>query len=241
MIDFNAHIGTWPGIFGGFGKSALRGYMDSAGIDRAVVSRLDDAFGRPQSPDTDDDLPSWLIPFQSVGTGCNLDQLADKQARGIRIYPTYQKWDFDGESFADLIDLALSRSWIVQVYLRLLDPRALAQIEDPASVLKTVEPIIGRYTDMQFVITGITLPEVTGNEGLFGKSNIWCDISHIQHPMNSITKLLQSIDASRVLLGTNTPFFYPYAGVYHLEKSNISEADKAKILNKNAQALLGTL
>lgn len=156
---------------------------------------------------------------------------------GVRLYPTYDPCDFNAPAMQDL--LAQSAGRIIQIYLRLQDPRVMPQVASSASVIQALGGITEAHKAVKFVVSGATLAEVTANRDLFTRDNVWMDIAHVQHPTNSLEKLLDAIGGSRVLFGSNAPIFYPYANVFRVMNSKISDEDRERILWKNALGLLG--
>ena len=107
-----------------------------------------------------------------------------------------------------------------------------------AEVIRQLRQLIETNEDVRFIISGAAYPEVTTNPALFGRPNVWTDISHVQHPINSLPKLLDAIDSSRVLFGSGAPVLYPYANIYRVINSPISDSVKDAILQHNARELL---
>lgn len=155
--------------------------------------------------------------------------------QGVRVYPTYEPIDFAGAAMQEM----LGRGLILQVYLRLQDPRVLLQAVSSAEMIAALDSIAEAHKDTRFVISGATLAEATVNPELFTRENVWMDISHVQHPTNSLEKLIDAIGSSRILFGTNAPIFYPYANVFRVMNSKITDEDRERILWKNAAGLLG--
>lgn len=155
-------------------------------------------------------------------------------SKGVRIYPTYEPMDFAGPAMREL----LGRGCILQVYLRLQDPRVLPQAVPSAAVIEALDGVAETHKEVRLVVSGATYAEVNANRGLFTRENVWMDISHVQHPINSLEKLIDAIGSSRVLFGSNAPIFYPYANVFRVMNSKISDDDRERILWKNAAELL---
>jgi hypothetical protein len=234
IIDFNAHFGQGPGTIDWCGAEKLARLEKAAGIDLAVASDIGAAFAHAaMSPET---LPDGLVAFASLAP--TFDRRLPTSIKGVRIYPTYHVWDFGGAACSDLLALARERNLIVQVYLRLQDLRVLLVAFEPADVIERLPKLVDAHQDIRFVISGATYAEVNANPALFGRENIWTDISHVQHPINSLPKLLDAIDVSRVLFGTGAPVLYPYSNVFRVVNSPISDEIKERILWRNARELL---
>lgn len=238
IIDFYAHLGYGPGMSADYNPNNLLRLAKAFGIDLTIASDLACAFGDKKI--VHEPLPDGLIRFASVGPTSDLDELAsDPSVKGIRIYPTYQPWDFDAPEATKLLSHAQNRGWIVQICLRLQDPRVLPQTVTSAAVLASLDRLVESLPNAKFVVSGANYAEIKANPAPFGRANVWTDISHLQHPINSLPKLLDIVDSSRVLFGSNAPIFYPYMAVFRVLHSPISDEDRERILWKNARELLG--
>jgi hypothetical protein len=238
VIDFNCHIGQWPEHDVNLDAAGLLPLMNAAGIDLAVTSDV----GTLVSKDNDDSLASLsdkrIIRFVNVRPETQLKGLDGSSVAGIRLYPVYHEWNLGGSSFDELLSHAGQANWIVQIYVRIRDPRLMPQRKESPEVIASLVEIVKRYPEINFVISGATLFEVEEKLSLFGTDNVWTETAHLQCPMNSLPKLMNVIDKERILFGSNTPFFYPYSGIFRIQHSPISENDKELILGQNAKSLL---
>jgi len=233
IIDFNAHYGREIGTTAGCGVEELSRIEKSAGVDKIIAS----AFGGESN---NQPFPGNMIRFIPIDPAFDKDQLdLEPFIKGIRIYPTYHPWDFDSPAMADLLSLAREKSSIIQVYLRLQDPRAMPPAVPSATVIEALDSIIPVNSDIRFVISGATYLEIAANPAPFRYNNAWIEISHVQHPINSLPKLLDIIDSSRVLYGSGAPVLYPYVGIFRILNSPISQDIQERILTRNAIDLLG--
>lgn len=162
----------------------------------------------------------------------------DRAVEGKRIYPTYEPMDFADPAMQQLLAEAREQRFL-QVYLRLQDPRVLPQAVPSATVIEALDALAEANPDVRFVVSGATYAEAAANARLFTRHNVWMDIAHVQHPTNSLEKLLAVIGSSRVLFGSNAPVFYPYANVFRVLNSKITHEDRDRILWKNALDLAG--
>ena len=249
IIDFNAHFLRKRGLSQSdsgvdcplfrcstFWRDAdeLVAIEKAAGIDLAVVSDLATAFHNASLEGGP--LPDNLIQFASLSP--TFESHALPIVKGLRIYPTYHTWDFDGDATTKLLSLARERNLILQIYLRLRDPRALPLTVGLVEVIKQTQKLTDTCEDMRFVVSGASYAEIKANPALFGQQNVWTDISHVQHPTNSLPKLLELIDSTRVLFGSGAPVLYPYSNVYRVINSPISDEVRERVLWRNAQELL---
>lgn len=158
---------------------------------------------------------------------------------GVRLYPTYESLDFRGLRWSTLLLQARDKKLVLQVFLRLQDPRVLPQAVSSAAVIEELRGAVEANSDLRFIVSGATLAEAEANKGLFTRDNVWMDISHVQHPTGSLEKLIDALGSSHLLFGSNAPIFYPYANVFRVMNSKISDEDCERILWKNALEVLG--
>lgn len=235
IIDFNAHFGAGPDRIERRSAQECSEMQKVAGIDLCVACDMGPAFHN--SAFDRGPLPSNFIPFAAIGPRSDVSLLP--MVNGVRIYPTYQEWRFDDEATARLLALCRKRNLVLQLCLRLQDPRALPASIGIAEAIEQAHNVIRANADVRFVISGASYAEVRANPELFGRPNVWTDISHLQHPINSLPKLLDLIDSRHVLFGSGAPVLYPYANVYRVINSPVSDTIKERILWRNARELLG--
>ena len=238
IIDFCANLGCGPGMLACYDPNDLLSLAKTSGIDITIASDLSSVFGNKEI--NTQPLPDGLIRFASVSTIFDVGRLeCAPSIKGIRIYPTYQAWDFDAPEAIKLLSLAEDRGWIVQVCLRLQDPRVLPQAVASGTVIASLDKLVESHNSVRFVVSGASYAEIKGNPTPFTRDNVWTEISHLQHPINSLTKLLDIVDSSRIIFGSNAPIFYPFSSVFRVMHSPITDQVRERILWKNARELLG--
>ena len=236
IIDFNAHIGRFYDRNIDFTMDNLKESIKSSEIDVAVVSDISTAFEK--TPDELSDYNSKnIVRFFSLSPDHNINNI-DSSVSGIRIYPTYQEWDFTSSKWQDLLKRARLEKWIVQIYLKLRDQRLLQQITESDTVLNSLSLTMDNYSDINFVISGAVLYEASEHQDFFSRENVWTETAHLQHPIDSLQKLIDVIDVKRILFGSNAPFFYSGSNVFRVENSLISNEYKELIFEQNARRLL---
>ncbi len=165
-----------------------------------------------------------------VATELHSDREQSSFSGGVRVYPTYKPAGLDA--------LAQSQSGrMLQVVLRLQDPRVLPQTAPSAKVIEDLKDIAAAHGDTKFIISGAILAEANANKDLFTRDNVWMDISSLQHPTNSLVKLIDAIGSEHILFGSNAPIFYPYSNVFRVMNSKIPDDDRERILWRNALGL----
>ncbi|HEY3297211.1 MAG TPA: amidohydrolase family protein [Armatimonadota bacterium] len=240
IIDFNVHTGNWPEQYIHFGESDLIQLMDSSGVNLSVVSDIGIVSGSAENPQCGESTDDRLVHLRGVSPDADLEELAaDDSICGLRIYPTYQAWDFTSGYWNELLSLLEQRNWMLHIYLRFRDPRIQAQVTDSDAVIKSLSSLAKEHKGLKLVFSGTNLYEADQNKGLFGRDNVWVDIAHLQHPMDSLSKLVDTLGDERILFGSNAPFFYPYTEVFRVRNSRVSDSTSSRIFSENAVRLLG--
>lgn len=239
MIDISTHVGVWQEQHVNFDVADLLRLMDSSGIKTAVVSDLGVISGESSVDSSRLAENSRLIHFRGVSPGMDVSLIKNHGAiHGLTVYPTYQPWDFASDEWNDLISLARQECLPIHVYLRFRDPRVLAQSVSSETVLNSLNVMMQGNLDVRLLISGANIYDVQSNIDLFKQDNVWMDTAHLQHPMNSLSKLLALIGDQSIMYGSNSPFYYPYCEVFRIENADISEDTKRRILSENAKAFL---
>lgn len=243
IIDFNAHIGTWPEKNMRCSVVRLKKILVSSKIDCAVFSDITPVFSNKNelTPGLKKErVPDMFIPFLSLGPHFSVGQIKKKKEKikGVRLYPVYTKYPLRQKEWYNLFTYAEQQNWIIQIYLRLVDIRTIKLTKSIASVIGSVEKIVEKYQGLKFVISGVTLEDIKKRPELFRQNNVWVEISHLQHPINALYRLLGLVDSTKVLFGSNAPLFYPKSATFQIENSEISREDKKRILAENAQKML---
>lgn len=231
IIDFCAHCGpdevaqtAYNAMNKGcFEPSKIRELADDAGIEWSVVAGIEEPL-------------YGLVNFARISPSSR--EIAILKAAGMRIFPTYERWDFDSRSSDEIFSIAQDRGLIVQVCLRLQDPRVLRQSVTSNDALKALSDVVKLYNNVKFAVGGANLYEIQAHLPLFKRENVWADIAHLQHPVNSLEKLLDVMDSQKILFATNSPVFYPKTAVFRVVNSKISDDIRERILWKNARGLL---
>lgn len=237
IIDFNAHVGRLPGDSTAFRLSELIESARRSEVRLSAVSDIGPAFETKLKDALEGCSERGVVRFLSIAPDFDPDRRRiDESIFGLRIYPTYQQWDYS--RWSELFCFADENELLVQIYLRLRDPRYLEQTAESSEVIEALKKVAAEYNRVDLVISGSNLPEITEYSDLFSLENVLTEISHLQGPINSLSKLIGMLGASKILLGSNTPFFYTYAGVFRVEHSSVSDDDKRRILCDNAKSLL---
>ncbi len=254
MIDANAYLGNWP-----FRKLrytthiALLDKMDALGIEKAVVSSLENVFYKDQlagnrrlhsevHPHADRLLPAFTINPTFPGWEEDLDVCVQEFGmRVIRLHPNYHQYGLDSAAGSAVLDAARAHNFVVILATGLEDTRhhhPLVKVPDVPA--EQVAAAVSAYADVQFLVAAANFSGVSAvwTEAAH-TANVHFEISRVQGPVGDIEKLCGTVGADRVLLGTNLPLHVPEAATLAIEHAKITAAERRMIVQENATRLFG--
>jgi hypothetical protein len=254
MIDANAYLGNWP-----FRQlryttpDSLLGKMDELGIERAVVSSLENVFYKDQLAGNrqllelvrvhdDRFLPAFTFNPTFPGWEEDLAICArDFDMSVMRLHPNYHQYALDSAEGTAVLEAARAHNFVVIVAAGLEDTRHHHPLVKVPNVPGAqVAAAAAAFPDVRFLIAA---------ENFGGITTIWSqatvthnlhfDISRVQGPVGDIEKLCETLGAEHVLLGTNLPLHVPEAATLAVEHARISAATRQQIVHGNAARLFG--
>ncbi len=254
MIDANAYIGNWP-----FRKLpitthiALLDKMDALGIEKAVVSSLENVFYKDQlagnrqlhaevDHHADRLLPAFTINPTFPGWEDDLALcVEDLGMRAMRLHPNYHQFALDSAEGTAVLETARAHGFVVILTTGLEDTRhhhPLIKVPDVPGA--EVAAAVSAYADVRFLIAAANFSGITAIwSQCTSVPNLHFEISRVQGPVGDIEKLCGTMGADRVLLGTNLPLHVPEAATLAIEHAKITAEERRKIVNGNAAELLG--
>jgi predicted TIM-barrel fold metal-dependent hydrolase len=254
MIDANAYLGEWPfrRLEYTTPESLLR-KMDSLGIERAVVSRLENVFfkdllvGNRELHAIVRRFPDRFIPAYTINPafpGWEEDLEICRQEFGLRflrLHPNYHQYRLMEEPGQAILERARAEGLVVIITLGLEDPRHhhwLVKVPNVAT--SDIQQALNAFSDVRVLIAGGNYGEVTAIwQGLVKKENVFVENSRVQGPVGDVELLCGLMGADHVLFGTNLPLHYPEAAKLSIDYAQLSPADKAKLFHHNAARLFG--
>ena len=167
---------------------------------------------------------------------------------GIRLYPTYQTFDFNDVAFLELMDLAAKRGLIIQIVGDMEDSRVHHPIVLTMDV--SFEPLV----DILRKIPGAKVELLGWNQRvdndllkrLISETNVLLDISRLES-VGGLGHLIEGkswrgatipVPVKRVLFGSHAPFFPVEASIMKLFESPLTIEQMQAVMNVNARQFL---
>ena len=252
MIDANAYLGNWP-----FRKLrytthiALLDKMDALGIEKAVVSSLENVFYKDQlagnrhlhaevDHHADRLLPAYTIDPIFPGWEEDLANCVQEFGmRVMRLHPNYHQFALDSAEGAAVLDAARTHGFVVILTTGIEDTRhhhPLVKVPDVPG--EQVAAAASAHPDVRFLVAAANFSGINAVWSQAAQSaNLYFDISRVQGPVGDIEKLCGTLGADRVLLGTNLPLHVPEAATLAVEHAKITADERGKIVHGNAARL----
>ncbi len=161
------------------------------------------------------------------------------QMPGIRLYPNYHGYQLDDPRFARLLSLAAKRHLIVQLAVKMEDPRTqhwLLQVSDVETA--PLADLLGQIPSTRLVmLNALKSLSVAEVEKLSSAGQVYFDIAMLEG-VGGVEKLLSTVPLDRVLFGSHFPFFYLESARMKLKESALSGFPLKAIAEGNARQLL---
>jgi len=167
---------------------------------------------------------------------------------GIRLYPTYQTFDFNDVAFLELMDLAAKRGLIIQIVGDMEDSR----VHHPIVLTRDVsfEPLV----DILRKIPGAKVELLGWNQRvdndllkrLISETSVLLDISRLES-VGGLGHLIEGkylrgatipVPVERILFGSHAPFFPVEASIMKLFESPLTLEQMQAVMNVNARQFL---
>jgi predicted TIM-barrel fold metal-dependent hydrolase len=239
--------------------------MDSLGIQRAAVSRLENVFykdclaGNRELYELIASHPGYadrFLPLYAVNPAfpgwdvdleiCRRDLGLARGAAGLRLYPTYHQYALDSEPLAQVLERAVALDVPVVLNTRLEDERThhwLCKVAAPSA--ESLASAIASASDARWVLCGLRAPQIRGvwrtleAQGVAPRVQLLFDISLVQGPIDECQLLVEEIGAERLAFGTNLPLTVPESAALALAYADLPPATVAQIAAGNAARLFG--
>lgn len=254
MIDANAYLGNWPfRPLRYTTPDALLGKMDALGIERAVVSPLENVFYKDQlagnrilhdqvKVHADRFLPAFTLNPTFPGWEEDLAICVEEFGmRVMRLHPNYHRFALDSEAGNAALAAARTHGFVVIIATGIEDTRhhhPLVKVPDVPSA--EIAAAVSAHPDVRFLIAAGAFAAVNAVwEQARRRDNLHVEISRVQGPVGDIEKLCDTLGAGHVLFGTNLPLHVPEAAKMAIAHAKISADERRQIAHDNAARLFG--
>ncbi len=252
MIDVNVNLSRWP--FRRLPHDETPKLVDklkACGITQAWVGSFDGLLHRDVAAvnarlvdECRTHGPDLLVPFGSVNPKLpdwqeDLRRAGeDYHMPGIRLHPNYHGYTLDDPVFAELLTLAETRGLIVELAVRMEDPRThhpLMKVPD-VDVRPLAELVTERPKLRLVVLNGPPTLRGTTLTQLVQAGNVYFEMAMLEG-VAGVASLLRSIPLERILFGSHFPFFYLESALLKLRESELTSAQAEAITRRNAERL----
>jgi len=220
---------VWAGSFDGVFHKDIGGVnarlVDDCRKSRPVLLR---PFGSVNPT-----LPDWREDLRR----CH----EDYRMPGIRLHPAYHGYRLDDPVFTELLTQAEQRGLIVQIVVRIEDPRMqhpLMRVPDVDT--KPLPNLLAVHPKLRLVLLGAL--QILRGEAitqLIRSGEVYFDISTLEG-IGGISNLLVRVPDDRILFGSHSPFFILESAIFKLQESELLPAQVNAITHQNARRLLKT-
>ncbi|OHB84593.1 MAG: metal-dependent hydrolase [Planctomycetes bacterium RBG_16_64_12] len=252
IVDVNVNLSRWP-----FRRlpcdemPKLLEKLAASGVTQAWVGSFDGLFHKDiggvnarLADECSRQRPGLLIPFGSVNPKLPDWQEdvrrvhEDYHMPGIRLHPNYHGYRLDDPVFGELCASAERRGLIVQLVLRMEDPRTqhpLMPVPDVAP--EPLADLVAARPNLRLVLLNATRT-LSGDvlDRLMAAGNVYCEIAMLEG-VGGISNLLSIVPLDRVLFGSHFPFFHLEAAVLKLRESELTPQQTEAVSRKNAERL----
>lgn len=164
--------------------------------------------------------------------------------RVIRLHPDYHGYTLDSDECHAVCESAAERGLIVQLALRMDDPRISHPLVQVPVTLpsafkgRPVEALLQRHSELRLIVMnnyGSIRHDVAARLAKTG--HVYFEISHAEQ-VGTLEKLVAEIPLDRILLGSHFPLFNLEAATLKFQESKLTAAQTAAIQHGNADALM---
>ena len=169
---------------------------------------------------------------------------------GVRLYPSYHNYTLQHPEVPRLLDLAAQRGLLVQLTVRMEDPR----VHLPVTLTPAVD--VSPLPDLLAKVRGVKLQLLNAFNGtdplrgrvgqrLIAETAVTFDISHVEG-QGGVRRLIDgdrdtsrpAVPVERLFFGSHAPYFPCESGLFKLFESPLSRPELEPLMHLNAAAIL---
>jgi predicted TIM-barrel fold metal-dependent hydrolase len=264
IIDTNVHLFDWP--FRRLKYAGARALVAKlrrhritqawAGSYEGLLHRNLDGVNTRLAEECRANGAGILLPFGTVNPALP-DWEADvrrcheqHRMRGIRLYPSYHNYTLQRPEVARLLRLAQERGLIVQVAVRMEDPRVhLPVTRTPAVDVAGLPELLEAVPKLKLQLLNAfnATESLRGQVGrrLIEQTRVTLDFSHVEGQVG-LGKLIAGdkdsgrppLPVERIVFGSHAPYFPCESALFKLFESPLGRPDLEKVMRGNAERFL---
>ena len=251
IFDCNAFIGEWPfrRLAHNTGDGLLR-LMDKRGVDKAAVSSLfalfykDCAVANRRLAEEIKGRGDRLVPVGTInpafpGWEDDLKECVESLgARAIKFFPAHHNYRLNDPVCAEAVLRITNYGLAVILSHMFEDPRVhhwLLNIRVPEA--QEMADFLKKSSGEKIVLASCTYPLAAQVAKLAGESRFCVETSKLEGPVQCVQRMVETIGAERVLLGTAMTFMNAAGALMAAQQPEISAGARAAILSGNAERI----
>lgn len=256
MIDTNVYLGHWPTRrLPGGEPSELAARLRRYGVSQAWVGSFEAVLHHDLRGVNDrlaawcaEHGPAWLVPCGAVHPGLpgweeDLRRCHEvHRCLAIRLHPGYHGYRLDQPQVVPLLEGAAQRGLLVQIAVRMEDPRTQHRLlaADDVDVTPLVElvPRIERLHVQLLNAPSAVRPDVL--DRLLATGRVWVETAMLEG-LEGIARWLAHGPIDRLLFGSYFPFFVWESAALKLQESALAQVQRQAITHENARQLRDAL
>ena len=158
---------------------------------------------------------------------------------GIRLHPNYHGYKLDDPRFAKLLELADKQNLLVQIAIRMEDPRTQHRLltvpdVDPAPLADLLPKFPKLRVQLLNSLNSVR-PDLL--DKLVAAGNLSVESAMLEG-VAGITNLLKHVPLDRICFGSYAPFFSLESALGKLQESTLGEKQRTAIATESAKRLL---
>ena len=264
IIDVNVHLFDWPFRKLKYGHTEAlitklrkhRIVQAWAGSFEALLHKNLDGVNARLAHECQTHGGKMLVPFGAINPALpdweeDLRRCHEKyRMPGIRLYPSYHNYTLQSPDVGRLLDLAGQRGLLVQLAVRMEDPRVHLPVTlTPAVDVSPLPELLTRVRGVRLQL----LNAFNGTDPLRGRvgqrlideTGVTFDISHIEG-QGGVRKLIDGdrdasrppVPVERLFFGSHAPYFPCESSLFKLFESPLQLPELERLMHRNAEAIL---